>query len=75
MFLIIIAFCVNYLGLWGCWTEWSPCTVSCGVGQKTRTRECLTEGSGESNDISCDGPDAEFETCEMPNCDCKLTIL
>ena len=46
-------------GQWSCWTDWSDCSVSCGVGVRSRTRECLgPEG--------CEGPRLVRETCEMP---------
>ncbi|XP_023288888.1 semaphorin-5A, partial [Orussus abietinus] len=49
-------------GQWSCWTDWSECSVSCGVGFRTRTRECL--GPGE-----CEGSGQVKETCEMPSCE------
>ena len=27
-------------GTWGHWSEWSSCGATCGVGEKTRSREC-----------------------------------
>ncbi|XP_043600317.1 semaphorin-5A-like isoform X1 [Bombus pyrosoma] len=49
-------------GQWSCWTDWSDCSVSCGVGVRSRTRECLgPEG--------CEGPRLVRETCEMPSCE------
>ncbi|KYQ51466.1 hypothetical protein ALC60_09464, partial [Trachymyrmex zeteki] len=47
---------------WSCWTEWSECSATCGVGVRTRTRECL----GPEN---CDGPRLDKEVCEMPSCE------
>lgn len=49
-------------GQWSCWTEWSECSVSCGVGVRTRTRECL-------GPESCSGPRLVRETCETPSCE------
>lgn len=50
---------------WSCWTDWSECSASCGVGVRTRTRECLTpEG--------CEGPRLVREVCEMPSCESLL---
>ncbi|XP_065335644.1 semaphorin-5B [Cloeon dipterum] len=43
-------------GQWGCWSDWSPCSVSCGLGVRIRSRPCL--GS------SCDGPTTMDESCE-----------
>lgn len=49
-------------GQWSCWTEWSECSASCGIGVRTRTRECL-------GPESCSGPRLVRETCEMPSCE------
>ena len=49
-------------GQWSCWTDWSECSVSCGVGVRSRTRECL-------GPESCEGPRLVRETCEMPSCE------
>lgn len=52
----------NAEGQWSCWTEWSECSATCGVGVRTRTRECL-------GPESCNGPRLVRETCEMPSCE------
>ncbi|KAL0132032.1 hypothetical protein PUN28_000065 [Cardiocondyla obscurior] len=49
-------------GQWSCWTEWSECSATCGVGVRTRSRECL-------GPESCSGPRLVRETCEMPSCE------
>ncbi|XP_020295155.1 semaphorin-5A isoform X2 [Pseudomyrmex gracilis] len=49
-------------GQWSCWTDWSDCSVTCGIGVRTRTRECL-------DPESCNGPRLVRETCEMPSCE------
>lgn len=49
-------------GQWSCWTEWSECSATCGVGVRVRTRECLGPDS-------CSGPRLVRETCEMPSCE------
>ncbi|XP_011301281.1 semaphorin-5A isoform X2 [Fopius arisanus] len=48
-------------GEWSCWTDWSECSVFCGTGVKSRSRECLKG--------SCQGPTFMRESCEMPSCD------
>lgn len=50
-------------GQWSCWSDWTECSVSCGFGVRSRSRECL-QGSGR-----CDGPSQQRESCEMPNCE------
>ena len=50
----------NYLGVWGSWSAWSSCSVSCGTGERRRSRQC-EEGQ------NCPGPDIEFMGCsEIP---------
>ncbi|XP_063708131.1 semaphorin-5A [Culicoides brevitarsis] len=51
---------------WSCWSEWSACSVSCGVGIQQRYRSCLIE----DNDLEgCDGVSKETRDCEMPTCE------
>ncbi|XP_017889884.1 semaphorin-5A [Ceratina calcarata] len=52
-------------GQWSCWTDWSECSVSCGVGVRSRTRDCLGPDT-------CEGPRLVRETCEMPSCESLL---
>lgn len=52
----------NGEGEWSCWTDWSECSVSCGLGVRMRTRECL----GPEN---CKGPSFVRESCEMSSCE------
>lgn len=66
--------CEGFTAQWSCWTDWSPCSVSCGVGKKTRTRRCLST-SVASYSNNCEGSSVEYEPCEMPTCDCKLFII
>ncbi|KAG7200791.1 hypothetical protein KM043_003165 [Ampulex compressa] len=47
---------------WSCWTDWSECSASCGVGVRTRTRECL-------GPHDCSGPRLMREACEMASCE------
>lgn len=46
---------------WGQWTDWSPCSVSCGKGRKIRWRHCLE---------TCDDAETEMEekACQLPAC-------
>ncbi|CAD6215680.1 GSCOCG00000493001-RA-CDS [Cotesia congregata] len=59
-------------GEWSCWTDWSECSVSCGVGFRTRTRECLVDASSAASGSvalsGCEGISVMRETCEMPSC-------
>ncbi|XP_058985154.1 semaphorin-5A isoform X1 [Musca domestica] len=49
---------------WSCWTDWSPCSVTCGVGIKRRTRKCLG-----GHDKLCHGRAIDEEKCEMKPCE------
>ncbi|KAI4471933.1 thrombospondin type 1 domain [Holotrichia oblita] len=46
---------------WGKWTNWSPCSVSCGKGREIRWRHCLE---------NCEIAETEMEekTCQLPAC-------
>jgi len=49
---------------WTQWSEFGPCSATCGTGIKVRTRDCT------SKDLSkCPGPDKEEESCEVQPCD------
>ena len=48
---------------WGCWSEWSPCNVSCGWGVKSRYRTCLGQ--------KCKGVTKEEEPCQDQPCESK----
>jgi hypothetical protein len=58
---------------WGCWTDFSACSVSCGVGRRVRYRKCLSSNGDPVSDSECDGQSSQDEICEMPSCDCKFT--
>lgn len=47
-------------GGWGEWTEYSPCSRTCGKGYKHRKRDCTTR-----RDL-CKGPSEEFAYCDNP---------
>jgi chondroitin sulfate proteoglycan 4 len=45
---------------WTAWSEWSKCSVECGVGFRSRTRKCYG--------AECAGCDTDFEQCENRHC-------
>ncbi|KAK3105957.1 hypothetical protein FSP39_009544 [Pinctada imbricata] len=55
-------------GEWGCWSEYSACTVTCGTGYKTRTRRCDVPGYTESLIELCVGLKEETSLCYMDPC-------
>uniref|UniRef100_A0A8W8ND26 Spondin-like TSP1 domain-containing protein n=1 Tax=Magallana gigas TaxID=29159 RepID=A0A8W8ND26_MAGGI len=43
---------------WKQWSHWGHCSVTCGAGTMTSTRECVVYGSG-----SCHGSSSRIEAC------------
>lgn len=50
-------------GIWGTWTDWSACSVTCGKGRVIRWRHCRAAGG-------CDGVETEMgeKACQLPAC-------
>ena len=51
---------------WGPWTEWSPCTVTCGGGTQTKSRTVLVEQIGGG--YNCTGAYNSTITCNPFDC-------
>lgn len=49
--------------IWGTWTDWSACSVTCGKGREIRWRHCRAAGG-------CDGVETEMgeKACQLPAC-------
>ena len=45
---------------WKNWKEWSPCTKTCGIGTKTRERECQS--------ANCLGHPIDVKVCRNKPC-------
>ena len=60
-------------GGWGEWGSWSDCTASCGVGSKSRSREC-TAPAQSGTGADCVGESAASEACEIAACPGKKQL-
>ena len=53
---------VSVAGSWGCWSGWSKCSSSCGIGRRTRTRTC-NNPSKANGGASCVGTSTQSQVC------------
>ncbi|KAG5268284.1 hypothetical protein AALO_G00210820 [Alosa alosa] len=53
---------------WGSWSEWTPCSASCGSGQQTAIRSILQ--AQQYGGVECEGPTDRTRTCAAPDCAC-----
>jgi hypothetical protein len=65
-------FCEVYViinGGYSAWGGWSECSVSCGVGTRSRSRKC-NNPVPENGGIGCDvlGPETDYQQCLSPPC-------
>ncbi|XP_039269735.2 A disintegrin and metalloproteinase with thrombospondin motifs 9-like [Styela clava] len=51
---------------WGAWK--SECSVTCGNGVETKTRNCLNEENKVVSSSNCPGKNIEKESCNRPSC-------
>lgn len=55
----------NGNGKWLPWSEWSPCSVTCGKGHRKRHRKCrITKRNGRN----CKGENMQIEKCFVKSC-------
>ena len=59
---------------WSSWSAWSPCSKTCGNGQKAKTRTVLRTASNGGKD--CVGDNRITQQCQISQCpelaiDCK----
>uniref|UniRef100_A0A8C9YIB5 SCO-spondin n=1 Tax=Sander lucioperca TaxID=283035 RepID=A0A8C9YIB5_SANLU len=53
---------------WSSWSQWSPCSASCGTGQQISTRSILQPS--QYGGAPCEGTDHRTKTCMAPDCAC-----
>ena len=53
---------------WTPWTEWTPCSASCGGGTQHRARECVKPTFNARGQLACDGVGFEDRKCNTNNC-------
>ncbi|KAG8182020.1 hypothetical protein JTE90_013951 [Oedothorax gibbosus] len=54
-------------GHWSAWSDWQPCTVTCGVGVQVRTRECNNPEPLYGGNF-CYGTDTDSQDCSAVEC-------
>lgn len=54
-------------GGWGDWSEWTPCSKTCGKGYKSRKRLC-NNPAPKYNGRDCEGENYEYEECKIKPC-------
>ncbi|XP_033761247.1 hemicentin-1-like [Pecten maximus] len=52
-------------GEWRDWSNWTPCSVTCGEGYRERQRQCSNPRHGGS---SCQGNTIQRDDCVLPAC-------
>ena len=50
------------------WSEWTVCSVTCGGGKRTKTRECVLPDGARSSDLYCEGKNMIVEECNNNKC-------
>ncbi|KAH9500753.1 Hemicentin-1, partial [Bulinus truncatus] len=54
-------------GEFSAWSDWGPCSTSCGKGDKTRRRSC-NNPRPEYGGRDCIGPTIEYASCVIESC-------
>ena len=57
----------NTDGGWNNWMDWSPCSVTCTIGTKTRTRLC-NNPTPQNGGASCLGLGQDMMNCSTGTC-------
>ncbi|XP_039859994.1 LOW QUALITY PROTEIN: SCO-spondin-like, partial [Simochromis diagramma] len=53
---------------WSTWSQWSPCSASCGAGQQSSIRFVLEPN--QYGGAPCEGPNLRTTACIAPDCAC-----
>ena len=56
-------------GNWSAWSEWSACSLTCGMGRQSRGRLCNNPPPQNGGD-TCFGNTTDLRQCKMGEC-CK----
>lgn len=54
-------------GTWGLWGSWNTCSLTCGGGQRSRSRQC-DNPAPQFNGADCPGARAENGACNTQHC-------
>ena len=59
-----IEFLVETMINWTAWSDWSPCSKSCGIGMKQRSRNCTKVKSSTRKDVTVYARKVHFKNIE-----------
>ena len=62
--------CIHFFsvhGGWVDWSEWTPCSSTCGDGTQSRERSCDNPIPANGGD-ACDGPTNQTRRCNLATC-------
>lgn len=54
-------------GDWSAWGSWGTCSLTCGVGQKTRSRTCTSPAPAYGGN-NCTGNSTDTASCNVTGC-------
>ena len=58
----------NVCPVWTEWSEWTACSVTCGGGKRSKSRECVLPDGARSSGLFCEGSDFMEEKCNTDKC-------